>query len=237
MCIRDRYGRVVLGGMETVTTEDLAPEMWRRWALLQAEMEKSGTPESVRDMAHDVVRAAGDKLFRVQDQADEDRFNLREETADLADENTELKEQKMAMELDAAELKARYETALQEAHGEISRLKEIGSQEEQNLRERFSKGRANTLRNVHARFAASEARKALTSWRYAWMRANLEAARHGTEAFTSRQRRLSGAACGGRRGWTVLILSLIHISEPTRLLSISYAVFCLKKKTGVLFLA
>src|SRR5678815_4714831 len=29
---------------------------------------------------------------------------------------------------------------------------------------------------------------------------------------------------------TVLDLSLIHISEPTRLLSISYAVFCLKKK-------
>ena len=29
---------------------------------------------------------------------------------------------------------------------------------------------------------------------------------------------------------TVLELSLIHISEPTRLLSISYAVFCLKKK-------
>src|SRR5678815_4632292 len=28
----------------------------------------------------------------------------------------------------------------------------------------------------------------------------------------------------------VSILSLIHISEPTRLLSISYAVFCLKKK-------
>ena len=28
----------------------------------------------------------------------------------------------------------------------------------------------------------------------------------------------------------ILLLSLIHISEPTRLLSISYAVFCLKKK-------
>src|SRR5665254_20148 len=28
----------------------------------------------------------------------------------------------------------------------------------------------------------------------------------------------------------LLRLSLIHISEPTRLLSISYAVFCLKKK-------
>ena len=29
---------------------------------------------------------------------------------------------------------------------------------------------------------------------------------------------------------SVIKLSLIHISEPTRLLSISYAVFCLKKK-------
>ena len=32
----------------------------------------------------------------------------------------------------------------------------------------------------------------------------------------------------------VYILSLIHISEPTRLLSISYAVFCLKKKKNSL---
>src|SRR5450756_2790064 len=30
--------------------------------------------------------------------------------------------------------------------------------------------------------------------------------------------------------WSVLCLSLIHISEPTRLGMISYAVFCLKKK-------
>eukprot|EP00658_Telonema_sp_P-2_P041381 TRINITY_DN29598_c0_g1_i1.p1 TRINITY_DN29598_c0_g1~~TRINITY_DN29598_c0_g1_i1.p1 ORF type:complete len:208 (-),score=48.08 TRINITY_DN29598_c0_g1_i1:38-661(-) len=30
--------------------------------------------------------------------------------------------------------------------------------------------------------------------------------------------------------WSIFVLSLIHISEPTRLLSISYAVFCLKKK-------
>eukprot|EP00658_Telonema_sp_P-2_P051863 TRINITY_DN3997_c0_g1_i4.p1 TRINITY_DN3997_c0_g1~~TRINITY_DN3997_c0_g1_i4.p1 ORF type:complete len:133 (+),score=24.01 TRINITY_DN3997_c0_g1_i4:161-559(+) len=29
------------------------------------------------------------------------------------------------------------------------------------------------------------------------------------------------------------LLSLIHISEPTRLLSISYAVFCLKKKKKI----
>src|SRR5674536_87608 len=32
---------------------------------------------------------------------------------------------------------------------------------------------------------------------------------------------------------TIVGLSLIHISEPTRLLSISYAVFCLKKKTTI----
>ena len=32
------------------------------------------------------------------------------------------------------------------------------------------------------------------------------------------------------RPLAVQILSLIHISEPTRLLSNSYAVFCLKKK-------
>ena len=31
-------------------------------------------------------------------------------------------------------------------------------------------------------------------------------------------------------GWLVVDLSLIHISEPTRLGMISYAVFCLKKK-------
>eukprot|EP00658_Telonema_sp_P-2_P030998 TRINITY_DN23298_c0_g1_i3.p1 TRINITY_DN23298_c0_g1~~TRINITY_DN23298_c0_g1_i3.p1 ORF type:complete len:105 (-),score=15.70 TRINITY_DN23298_c0_g1_i3:35-349(-) len=31
-------------------------------------------------------------------------------------------------------------------------------------------------------------------------------------------------------------LSLIHISEPTRLLSISYAVFCLKKKKNITLL-
>src|SRR5678816_3382431 len=33
----------------------------------------------------------------------------------------------------------------------------------------------------------------------------------------------------------VTLLSLIHISEPTRLLSISYAVFCLKKKKKKIF--
>src|SRR5678815_5616140 len=35
----------------------------------------------------------------------------------------------------------------------------------------------------------------------------------------------------GQQWW----LSLIHISEPTRLLSISYAVFCLKKKKKIYF--
>src|SRR5678815_858805 len=44
-----------------------------------------------------------------------------------------------------------------------------------------------------------------------------------------------GAVLGGLLGLIAIVvfmpnLSLIHISEPTRLLSISYAVFCLKKK-------
>eukprot|EP00658_Telonema_sp_P-2_P082612 TRINITY_DN8765_c0_g1_i12.p1 TRINITY_DN8765_c0_g1~~TRINITY_DN8765_c0_g1_i12.p1 ORF type:complete len:138 (+),score=36.32 TRINITY_DN8765_c0_g1_i12:105-518(+) len=48
------------------------------------------------------------------------------------------------------------------------------------------------------------------------------------------QRRLRAVLVGGIL-WAcafvyVFSLSLIHISEPTRLLSISYAVFCLKKK-------
>src|SRR5678816_363736 len=40
--------------------------------------------------------------------------------------------------------------------------------------------------------------------------------------------------CRNRSG-TPSCLSLIHISEPTRLLSISYAVFCLKKKKKIFF--
>ncbi len=32
---------------------------------------------------------------------------------------------------------------------------------------------------------------------------------------------------------TLVVLSLIHISEPTRLALISYAVFCLKKKSKI----
>src|SRR5678816_860742 len=38
-----------------------------------------------------------------------------------------------------------------------------------------------------------------------------------------------GKAFGSNWNAFVFSLSLIHISEPTRLLSISYAVFCLKK--------
>ena len=54
----------------------------------------------------------------------------------------------------------------------------------------------------------------------------------GLLQFVDRLRTLSG---GKPTGFKLCIghpweLSLIHISEPTRLLSISYAVFCLKKK-------
>ena len=41
--------------------------------------------------------------------------------------------------------------------------------------------------------------------------------------------RIHAGVCGAMRGFW---LSLIHISEPTRLGMISYAVFCLKKKSG-----
>src|SRR5678810_436555 len=40
----------------------------------------------------------------------------------------------------------------------------------------------------------------------------------------------SSSICGRRLDGTVMCLSLIHISEPTRQAEISYAVFCLKKK-------
>eukprot|EP00658_Telonema_sp_P-2_P053171 TRINITY_DN41614_c0_g1_i1.p1 TRINITY_DN41614_c0_g1~~TRINITY_DN41614_c0_g1_i1.p1 ORF type:complete len:177 (-),score=54.27 TRINITY_DN41614_c0_g1_i1:11-541(-) len=40
---------------------------------------------------------------------------------------------------------------------------------------------------------------------------------------------------GAEERRTTASLSLIHISEPTRLLSISYAVFCLKKKNPAIF--
>ena len=40
---------------------------------------------------------------------------------------------------------------------------------------------------------------------------------------------------GDDEAWPVLELSLIHISEPTRLGMISYAVFCLKKKNQTLY--
>ena len=45
------------------------------------------------------------------------------------------------------------------------------------------------------------------------------------------ERILTAATTAEALGYgTLWVLSLIHISEPTRLLSISYAVFCLKKK-------
>src|SRR5674536_373490 len=46
---------------------------------------------------------------------------------------------------------------------------------------------------------------------------------------TKRAQRLKGTAVATG---VIVALSLIHISEPTRLLSISYAVFCLKKKNN-----
>src|SRR5678816_3661949 len=49
-------------------------------------------------------------------------------------------------------------------------------------------------------------------------------------SFTDSIHFLFGLPAGRFPTHSPLYLSLIHISEPTRLLSISYAVFCLKKK-------
>src|SRR5450759_5876830 len=63
--------------------------------------------------------------------------------------------------------------------------------------------------------------------------------RHSKNAETAKALLLNLVGCGFSLrtritplgvGNTTLILSLIHISEPTRLGMISYAVFCLKKK-------
>eukprot|EP00658_Telonema_sp_P-2_P073570 TRINITY_DN62665_c0_g1_i1.p1 TRINITY_DN62665_c0_g1~~TRINITY_DN62665_c0_g1_i1.p1 ORF type:complete len:219 (+),score=61.48 TRINITY_DN62665_c0_g1_i1:226-882(+) len=54
-----------------------------------------------------------------------------------------------------------------------------------------------------------------------------EAAQIASEAAEEAAPVAKGAAADGT---AAEVLSLIHISEPTRLLSISYAVFCLKKK-------
>src|SRR5678816_1518592 len=51
------------------------------------------------------------------------------------------------------------------------------------------------------------------------------------ENFIVNNPQFNGVTFSTNPGSSTYHLSLIHISEPTRLLSISYAVFCLKKKT------
>ena len=53
---------------------------------------------------------------------------------------------------------------------------------------------------------------------------------HKVEVHTTHQFCLARLGVDPRDGLRVQALSLIHISEPTRLLSISHAVFCLKTK-------
>eukprot|EP00658_Telonema_sp_P-2_P019197 TRINITY_DN17545_c0_g1_i2.p3 TRINITY_DN17545_c0_g1~~TRINITY_DN17545_c0_g1_i2.p3 ORF type:complete len:108 (+),score=31.45 TRINITY_DN17545_c0_g1_i2:209-532(+) len=66
---------------------------------------------------------------------------------------------------------------------------------------------------------------------------NAAAAEHGGEVFDQNKNQeardaAADLASGDSNDPSAMYrnLSLIHISEPTRLLSISYAVFCLKKK-------
>src|SRR5678815_692632 len=66
---------------------------------------------------------------------------------------------------------------------------------------------------------------------YAQSNADLGKEPTGSPAFISPDLEKADLATNAKTGYIVDIndLSLIHISEPTRLLSISYAVFCLKK--------
>src|SRR5665647_3794767 len=50
------------------------------------------------------------------------------------------------------------------------------------------------------------------------------------ESFATVHGRMAAAKAGIMKRQMDLLLSLIHISEPTRRTPISYAVFCLKKK-------
>eukprot|EP00658_Telonema_sp_P-2_P085024 TRINITY_DN9594_c0_g2_i3.p1 TRINITY_DN9594_c0_g2~~TRINITY_DN9594_c0_g2_i3.p1 ORF type:complete len:214 (-),score=61.18 TRINITY_DN9594_c0_g2_i3:53-694(-) len=61
--------------------------------------------------------------------------------------------------------------------------------------------------------------------------ANLDGMRRSVSAYWMEEPpKMKPVALPAPTPWPELNLSLIHISEPTRLLSISYAVFCLKKK-------
>src|SRR5680860_1364155 len=55
-----------------------------------------------------------------------------------------------------------------------------------------------------------------------------DGAKHGEDHFKKRFKDLPRELSENKDGKTLLELSLIHISEPTRRTPISYAVFCLK---------
>ena len=61
-----------------------------------------------------------------------------------------------------------------------------------------------------------------------WVARHVEILNHAIEGIP--RERIRYHVCWGSWPGPHVTLSLIHISEPTRLLSISYAVFCLKKK-------
>src|SRR5678815_728565 len=65
-------------------------------------------------------------------------------------------------------------------------------------------------------------------------RSTLDRSSAASDVYKRQRWNLTTVSCCHSKAW-VWRLSLIHISEPTRLLSISYAVFCLKKKKKNIF--
>src|SRR5678816_4652320 len=63
---------------------------------------------------------------------------------------------------------------------------------------------------------------------YIWIMNIPEQFTHNFEPALLKELESKAKIISAKEGAVILDLSLIHISEPTRLLSISYAVFCLK---------
>ena len=63
-----------------------------------------------------------------------------------------------------------------------------------------------------------------------YLRSRVHNGENGYHLVTLYKHNISNRNILVKNGWIPLDLSLIHISEPTRPLYISYAVFCLKKK-------
>eukprot|EP00656_Telonema_subtile_P032712 TRINITY_DN35961_c0_g1_i1.p1 TRINITY_DN35961_c0_g1~~TRINITY_DN35961_c0_g1_i1.p1 ORF type:complete len:200 (+),score=49.80 TRINITY_DN35961_c0_g1_i1:89-688(+) len=136
-----------------------APHMWARWLALQTSLQKLEPDGPLMEQASELVNAAGDAMFRVLDESDEQSHRLNEQMTDLSDAHTLLLERIMEMEEDAAEHKQRYQAALAETTGEIAQLKEAFNTHEAELLAGWGNAKAVCLRRAHLRHVSGMARQ------------------------------------------------------------------------------